>query len=132
MNATGVKWMLVTLITPEGITWIAICDYYYAKETVVRINIEIDRFNKAIGSPNAEDVQSRQSWTLTHGYFVNMGGFTLKLSSGDRRRLNGEQFCHLIEKHTNLFPSITKEDIQDKSKADCKRAEWQDKQDASY
>lgn len=56
-------------------------------------------------------------WTMTHGYFVCMGGFTLREKDRPDVRLNPDQFLFLLDKKYIDIPDITLKEIEDKSKA---------------
>ncbi|KAI6349780.1 hypothetical protein MCOR25_010633 [Pyricularia grisea] len=62
-------------------------------------------------------VPERQSWTLSHGFFADMGGFQLKAPDFPNGfPINAEQLFHLV-KHGNLdFPVLTKEEICQRSR----------------
>ncbi|KIK08796.1 hypothetical protein K443DRAFT_84407, partial [Laccaria amethystina LaAM-08-1] len=55
-------------------------------------------------------------WTKTHGFFIQMGGF--RLLTTPPRVLSPEEFEVLLETGQIDFPSITEEEIGDKSKGD--------------
>ncbi|CAA7268754.1 unnamed protein product [Cyclocybe aegerita] len=66
----------------------------------------------------AEKYRSR-GWTIAHGFFLVMGGFHLYDCEKDLGVLSVQRFNSLIESNTIDFPSaLTREDIEDKSKAD--------------
>ncbi|KIJ92024.1 hypothetical protein K443DRAFT_652322 [Laccaria amethystina LaAM-08-1] len=57
-------------------------------------------------------------WTTTHGHFVQMGGF--KLMDGDVNKgvLTAEKFQELLRAKKIDLPTITEEEIKDRSKGD--------------
>ncbi|EDR14201.1 uncharacterized protein LACBIDRAFT_229647, partial [Laccaria bicolor S238N-H82] len=58
-------------------------------------------------------------WTKTHGFFIQMGGFRLlRTDDTPPRVLSPEEFEVLLETGQIGFPSITEEEIADKSKGD--------------
>ncbi|TDL14700.1 hypothetical protein BD410DRAFT_757029 [Rickenella mellea] len=59
-----------------------------------------------------------EGWTQTHGFFALMGGFML--FDGDKAlyTLTPEKLDELVKDGKIMFPQITKEDIEDKSKGD--------------
>ena len=57
-------------------------------------------------------------WTKTHGYFLQMGGFMLMDGNERNRVLSPDELPELLQKGEIAFPSITEEEIEDRSKAD--------------
>ena len=82
----------------------------------------------------------RPEWTLIHGFYALMGGFALDSSdstetflpeSQTRAALTSEGLRFLLQHEPNSLPSISKDEIKDKSKADglqktliCAQALW--------
>ncbi|KAK0760915.1 hypothetical protein N5P37_005854 [Trichoderma harzianum] len=65
------------------------------------------------------------AWTLTHSYFANMGGFVIRgkptkeQKHHDPYHLNGDLIYQLRDaEHIEKLPTITEEEIKDKSKGD--------------
>ncbi|KAF9470693.1 hypothetical protein BDN70DRAFT_981818 [Pholiota conissans] len=58
-------------------------------------------------------------WTKTHGYFMQMGGFTLYKNDQPRGTLTPDLFLKLIENGEINFPALTEKEIQDRSKGDA-------------
>ncbi|KAF8508808.1 hypothetical protein BU17DRAFT_56524 [Hysterangium stoloniferum] len=58
-------------------------------------------------------------WTMTHGHFIQMGGFMLFDGQVARGTLSPERFEELLGDGKIEFPTITKEEIQDRSKGDA-------------
>ncbi|KAF8998818.1 hypothetical protein BDQ17DRAFT_1502277 [Cyathus striatus] len=58
-----------------------------------------------------------RSWTMKHAHFLQMGGFHLR-SKEYTGVLDPKKFNVFLKKQKISFPNITKEEIQDKSKAD--------------
>ncbi|KDQ59701.1 hypothetical protein JAAARDRAFT_126881 [Jaapia argillacea MUCL 33604] len=67
----------------------------------------------------AKDHEEDHKWTRTHGFFALMGGFMLY--DGDRpiRTLTPVDLETLVEDGSIDFPSITEEEIKDRSKGDA-------------
>ena len=65
---SGIVPAAISVIAPEFLTFTAISEYFQAIES-----------KKAI---------SQTKWTLTHGFFLNMGGFCLETPSGLRMQLD--------------------------------------------
>ena len=89
---------------------------------------------------SARDRMSSPSWTTTHGFYAVMGGFAFDSSdasepflpdSRTRAALTADGLRFLLDHEPDLLPSISKEEIEDKSKADglkkflvCVQAGW--------
>ena len=65
---------------------------------------------------NVADIE--KNWTKTHGYFIQMGGFMLYEDDRARGILSPEKLKKLYEDGKIDFPTITEEEIHDRSKAD--------------
>ncbi|TDL24095.1 hypothetical protein BD410DRAFT_720260 [Rickenella mellea] len=59
-----------------------------------------------------------KGWTQTHGFFALMGGFMLYSGDTALHTLSPEELDELSTDGKIMFPKITKEDIEDKSKGD--------------
>ena len=57
-------------------------------------------------------------WTMTHGHFVQMGGFTLMDGDVSKGVLTAEKFQDLLREKRLDLPTITEEEIKDRSKGD--------------
>ena len=57
-------------------------------------------------------------WTKTHGYFIQMGGFMLFKGNDAKGVLSPERFSKLLKAGRISFPTVTEEEIEDRSKAD--------------
>ena len=55
---------------------------------------------------------------MTHGHFVQMGGFTLMDGDVSKGVLTAEKFQELLSAKKIDFPTITEEEIEDRSKGD--------------
>lgn len=64
---------------------------------------------RAIGNDN---------WTMTHGFYAEMGGFVLEDPYFPPFPVTTSQICYLVRNQYIKMPNITREEIQDKSKAD--------------
>ncbi|KAL8387820.1 hypothetical protein RB595_009652 [Gaeumannomyces hyphopodioides] len=67
----------------------------------------------------APELSQGTPWTLTHGFFADMGGFHLRAPDLPREfPINAEQLFYLV-KHGHLdFPVLTREDIGRRSRVD--------------
>ncbi|KAJ9661124.1 hypothetical protein H2201_006675 [Coniosporium apollinis] len=94
------KWMLITLVFPEVIAWIALEEFWMARES-----------HKAM-------TQLGGQWTMVHGYFANMGGFVLESPGRDPLPLSAAALEVLVEEGLIDVPDITEGEIKDRSKID--------------
>jgi hypothetical protein len=108
--------MFVTLIAPEFITMQAYNNWYKASKSVQKMRDLL-----------------LQDWHITHGFYAEMGGFAVQFDDKSYYTLDFEQILWLIQ-NENLTTSdltVSKEDIQDRSKANvftksvtCLQALW--------
>ena len=59
-----------------------------------------------------------RGWTKTHGYFIQMGGFMLFDGNVAKGVLSPERLSELLKLGKIEFPTVTVEEIEDRSKAD--------------
>ena len=59
-----------------------------------------------------------RGWTKTHGYFIQMGGFILFEENVAKGVLSPEKFSELLTAEKIEIPTVTAEEIEDRSKAD--------------
>jgi hypothetical protein len=59
-----------------------------------------------------------RGWTKTHGHFIQMGGFMLFKGNTAKGILFPERFSELLTARKIEFPTVTVEEIEDRSKAD--------------
>ncbi|KAJ3503081.1 hypothetical protein NLJ89_g8593 [Agrocybe chaxingu] len=71
------------------------------------------------GSKEITEKYKDQGWTKTHGFFLLMGGFQLQENGISVRALTVKEFDELYSAGRIDWPRISKEDIEDKSKADA-------------
>ncbi|TFK70496.1 hypothetical protein BDN72DRAFT_818699 [Pluteus cervinus] len=107
------QWMLIAALGPEIVTGLAMGDFAASRRTEAM---------RALGSTN---------WTTTHSYFANMGGFIVYPVSGKPFPATTRILEWLIENGHMAAPTITLEQIRDRSKADvfskgfaCLQALW--------
>ncbi|KDQ59774.1 hypothetical protein JAAARDRAFT_126716 [Jaapia argillacea MUCL 33604] len=67
----------------------------------------------------AKDHEEDHKWTRTHGFFALMGGFMLYDGDQPIRTLTLADLETLVDDGSIDFPSITKEEIEDRSKGDA-------------
>ncbi|QIX01425.1 hypothetical protein AMS68_006942 [Peltaster fructicola] len=97
------KWMIWAILAPEVVLTIAIGQYASARRSAKRF--------RALGHSH---------WTVSHGFFADMGGFILHQADDDQPPypVNSRQLAYLVEKGYIACPSITTLEIWDRSKAD--------------
>ena len=59
-----------------------------------------------------------RGWTKTHGHFIQMGGFMLFEGKVAKGVLSPERFSELLTAEKIEFPTVTVEEIEDRSKSD--------------
>ena len=59
-----------------------------------------------------------RGWTKTHSYFIQMGGFILFEGNVAKGVLSPEKFSELLTAGKIEIPTVTAEEIEDRSKAD--------------
>ncbi|KAI3325560.1 hypothetical protein HD806DRAFT_490648 [Xylariaceae sp. AK1471] len=95
------KWMLFGIIVPELVLSISLGQYASARRSVQQF--------RELGYPQ---------WTLRHSFFTDMGGLVLQPKGGTPFIVSSTQLAFLVEKQIIEYPTITTEEIWDKSKAD--------------
>ena len=60
-----------------------------------------------------------RGWTKTHGYFIQMGGFMLFDGDNPKGVLSPDTLSELFRAGKIEFPTVTEEEIEDRSKADA-------------
>ena len=95
------KWMFWAIVGPELVLSVAIGQYASARRSV-------KRFRKF----------GHEDWTLRHAFFADMGGITFQPKNSSPFVVNARQLIYLIQNDYVEYPTITAEDIWDKSKAD--------------
>ncbi|KAF2242256.1 hypothetical protein BU26DRAFT_584416 [Trematosphaeria pertusa] len=108
-----IKWMMVAILAPEFVATAAFRDWRYARNWMEEFDTwkDIRRYWEKI----------HDRWTMTHAFFLEMGGLAIELPSGVRVRMlkspDGDHgFRELMDRGMEL-PFISEEDVQDKSKA---------------
>ncbi|KAL6818797.1 hypothetical protein GGI42DRAFT_310729 [Trichoderma sp. SZMC 28013] len=105
--------MVWTVIAPEIIMAVACRELVAAHEGNDKMQKQVDR--------------GKGSWSLTHSYYANMGGFVLRgpaepggeVKYHDPYHLNSKGIYALLAgEHIDKLPDVTEEDIKDKSKGD--------------
>ncbi|KAF8950663.1 hypothetical protein BDZ97DRAFT_1618016, partial [Flammula alnicola] len=109
MPAPGAKWWRVALTRLELMAW-----------TIIVPELMIFwAMRQWFGARKLERMYRDEGWTMTHGYFIQMGGFTLFHGDAPKEVLSPKRLKYLAAKGEIEFPNITEEEIQDRSKGDA-------------
>lgn len=95
------RWMLQAIIGPELVLGFATGQRVDARRSV-------EEYKK----------ENFPSWTNRHAFYANMGGFHLQPHGGPCFPINAKQLLYLIKKDYTTLPTMTEEEVWDKSKAD--------------
>ena len=95
------RWMMFAILAPELVMLFACGQWTSAKRSVA-------------------DMQNsgHQSWTLTHAFYADSGGFVLYSDDWVPFPITAKQLHYLVEYHYIPMPTISRKEIWDKSKAD--------------
>ena len=100
--ATKLSWVAFTIFFPEILASFAQVQYLSARYSV-------SAFTKL----------GYHDWSMTHAFFADMGGFMLDPPDYPPFPVNAHQIHYLVEHGFIDFPSIQRDTIQDKNKADA-------------
>ncbi|CAF3509663.1 unnamed protein product [Fusarium graminearum] len=90
------------LLGPEFIIVLAIGQKSSARRSVVKFHEE-----------------GYEQWTITHGFFADMGGFVLEADDLNQPiPLNAEQLFYLVKNSHVRYPEITAGELRDRNKSD--------------
>ncbi|OTA57634.1 hypothetical protein K449DRAFT_335245 [Hypoxylon sp. EC38] len=118
-----IKWTLLTLVIPEFLVGKALQERYLAKKSV----LEFKHLAQELGE---EFRWIEKHWTMTHGFYANMGGFVLRVKCNGELQdiplncMSLQEICRAPANNPYLsigvvtIPEITDEEINDKSKSD--------------
>ena len=67
---------------------------------------------------NHKNPTLERGWTKAHGHFIQMGGFMLYEGNDAKGVLSPEKFFKLLTAGKIEFPTVSVEEIEDRSKAD--------------
>ena len=115
---TSTKWMLLTVLAPELLLALSLADIRAVDSTIAKFR----KFAAEDGVP----------WTRVHSHFANMGGFVFRVGGdttepSDAPSVSYSNPYHLVASDIlalreagllTKLPSITQEEISDKSKSD--------------
>lgn len=94
------RWMVLTILAPEFVTVLAAGQRADAK----RVRDELHELGYS-------------QWTLRQSFYANMGGFILCPRDSTPFPIHGFHLVYLVEKDYMTLPSMTSDEIADKSKA---------------
>ncbi|KAJ2998402.1 hypothetical protein NUW58_g327 [Xylaria curta] len=94
------RWLLLGLLAPELIMMFAFAQLTSAQQSV-------------------EDMRNldRENWGLVHGFYADSGGFQLHVPGYNPFPITAKQIAYLTQHGYIDMPTITKREINDKSKA---------------
>ncbi|KAM7218890.1 hypothetical protein V8F06_005770 [Rhypophila decipiens] len=101
------RWSLVSITAPDFLTLVAAAQWDCAQRSVKEM---------------AKLPGAAENWTLVHAFYANSGGFVLEAPDYNgpdgRFPISAESVHYLVSRGYMPLPTITKEEIWDKSKAD--------------
>ena len=100
--STKLSWVAFTIFFPEILASFAQVQYLSARHSVAAFH--------ELGYSD---------WSMTHAFFADMGGFMLDSPDYPRFPVNAHQVRYLVEHGFVEYPSIHRDTIQDKNKADA-------------
>ncbi|KAL9634475.1 MAG: hypothetical protein Q9164_004067 [Protoblastenia rupestris] len=138
------KWSLIGVLGPELVVFTAWRQLNSARALRKEVQKSMaTQDSKQSGSNYKVDVRSKhpQSWTIVHGFYAGMGGFAFDFEFDrpsdlahclpDLRRLTLTARGVSLLAKCGCLPNVSKEEIEDKSKADhlaktliCVQAAW--------
>ncbi|KAI1272455.1 hypothetical protein F5Y07DRAFT_302241 [Xylaria sp. FL0933] len=94
------RWLLLGLLAPELLMMFAFAQFTSAQQSV-------------------EDMKNldRKHWTLVHGFYADSGGFQLHVPGYKPFPITAKQVAYLTQHGYIDMPTITRREINDKSKA---------------
>lgn len=111
--------MFWALISPEVIILWAMRQWYYARRLARQYKgMRLVTLYICTNSQKFPYYYSEKGWTRTHGYFIQMGGFTLFEGTEAKGVVSPEHLATLLRHGRIEFPTITEEEIHDHSRGD--------------
>ena len=135
------KWVLLGIVAPELVTWVAWRQYASAKHLQEKVRQHFEESNsttprKSEIGHGLESMGRSSGWSLVHSFYAGMGGFAFELDDSlsfatKHPRLTITPRGIALLAQCGHLPEITREEILDKSKADslskfisCLQALW--------
>ena len=116
--ARKLRWLVIGAIAPEVMAATALGQYFCVKDQVRRIN-------------SLAGMSQVDKWSITDGFYTNMGGYVLSVPNRPRVVLSINQLISLVQANLITVPPSSLQAIKDKSKADgfakglaCIQASW--------
>lgn len=100
------RWGLVSVLAPDFLTLVAASQWDAAKKSVAKMS-EL----RAVK-------EDKSKWCMEHAFYANSGGFLLKCSDMDAFPLDAHAVHYLVSREYIRLPSITRDEVWDRSKAD--------------
>ncbi|KAI1733761.1 hypothetical protein F4680DRAFT_379272 [Xylaria scruposa] len=97
-----VRWGVLAIFAPDLLTMVAASQWLSARRSVEQM----------------KDLNSLDSWTMVHAFYGNSGGFLLQLPGESAFPINAECIHFLASRGYIPVPTITRNEIWDKSKSD--------------
>ncbi|KAK3319949.1 hypothetical protein B0T19DRAFT_275307 [Cercophora scortea] len=97
-----VRWGLVSVFAPDVLTMVAAAQWVTATESLQQM----------------KELSGADDWTLVHAFYALSGGFVLQTPDTETFPINASSLHYLVSRGYIALPSITREEIWDKSKAD--------------
>ncbi|KAK3689928.1 hypothetical protein B0T22DRAFT_514750 [Podospora appendiculata] len=97
-----VRWGLVSVFAPDVLTMVAAAQWVSATESLQQM----------------KELSGTDGWTLVHAFYALSGGFVLQTPDTETFPINAASVHYLVSRGYIALPSITREEIWDKSKAD--------------
>lgn len=85
---SGIVPAVISVIAPEWLTFLAVENLFEARMTQKKM--------------------TQHNWTLTHGFFVDMGGFCLETREGLRLQINDKLLSSARKKHSSWVSELEK------------------------
>jgi hypothetical protein len=105
------------IVAPEMILYWATRQWYGAKKLREKYKGEFSTSSMIIVT-NQNNGELDKGWSMTHGYFIQMGGFMLYEGTTPKQVLTAEHMESLLSEGRIIFPDIDEDEIQDRSKGD--------------
>lgn len=97
-----IKHTILFLIVPEFVTLVALDELLQSRGALAEF----------------ADIPALRTWTLTHAFLLRMGAISLTTPSGEDFRPSIQHFLNLARSGQVTIPELSKDEIEDRSKAD--------------
>lgn len=122
-SAKVLYWFLTVLYPELLLITPAADDHLKAKMTLARFNAaqaELDRKRELqpLSSQGEEAASKSAKWTMAHAFCVNMRGLALRTTDNHLYTVQSKHVGTLVKCEIIKYPQFSKQDVQDRSKAD--------------